>query len=126
MKSPFLYLSAAVLLSACTDNAKDLTSVSQGMTKSQVVQAIGEPSRKNNLELAELWTYKDYNKTLIFRSDTVYDIITASTINTDSIENSFKDVAEDIKQGVKKIGRELDTVGEKLEDGLDRDTINNR
>lgn len=122
MKTVFKLLPAVLFLSACADNSRDFTRVSQGMNKQQVVQSIGEPSRKNDLGVAELWTYSDYNKTLIFRSDTVYDIITASTIKMDSIKSSLKKVGKDLKEGAKKVGRELDTVGKKLEGKLGRDT----
>jgi hypothetical protein len=122
MNTVWISLSSALLLSACADASKDLTNVSRGMKKQEVIHAIGEPSRKNDIEIAELWVYPDYNKTLVFRSDTVYDIVTSSTIKTDSIKNSLKEVGKDIKKGVNKVGGELDTVGKKLRGKLKSDS----
>ena len=119
-------LLSAVLLAGCSDNSKELTNISQGMNKQEVIQAIGEPSRKNNIELAELWVYPKYNKTLIFRADTVYDIVNSSTAEIDSIKSSLKGLGKGIKKGVKKIGKELDTVGKKLEGKIDNDTNENK
>lgn len=124
MKAIFIFL--AVLLTACADNSKELTNVSQGMNKQEVVQAIGEPSRKNNLEIAELWVYPEYDKTLIFRADTVYDIVNSSTVKLDSIKSSFKDLGQGIKKEAKKVGQKLDTVGKKLEGKFDNDTSENK
>ena len=124
MKAIFLFL--VVLFTACADNSKELTNVSQGMNKQEVVQAIGEPSRKNNLEIAELWVYPEYDKTLIFRADTVYDIVNSLTVKLDSIKSSFKDLGQGIKKEAKKVGRKLDTVGKKLEGKFDNDTSENK
>ncbi|HXH98867.1 MAG TPA: hypothetical protein VNI52_01265 [Sphingobacteriaceae bacterium] len=122
MKAVFKIFFPVIFLSACADGSKELPNVSQGMNKQQVIQLIGEPPKRKNLAVAELWTYPDYNKTLIFRSDTVYDIISASTLKVDSIESSFKNLGNKLKRGTKKVGKELDTLGKKLEGKLDRDT----
>jgi len=124
MKAVFLLL--IPLLAACSDNSKELTNISQGMNKQEVIRAIGEPSRKNDIELAELWVYPKYNKTLVFRADTVYDIVNSSTAEIDSIKSSLKGLGKGITKGVKKIGKELDTVGKKLEGEIDNDTNKNK
>lgn len=124
MKAPLLLLAAA-LFSGCADS-KDVTLVSKGMNKQEVTQAIGEPSKKTNIELAELWIYPELNKTIVLRADTVYDILATSTSEIDSLEESLKDLGGDIKQGVKKIGRGLDTIEDKLQGEPDTDTTANR
>jgi hypothetical protein len=125
MKAIIVLSTSIALLAGCSNNSKELTNVSQGMNKQQVIQAIGEPARRNDLKIAELWVYPTYNKTLVFRADTVYDIVNSSTASVDSIKNSFKELGKDIKKGAKKIGHELDTVGRKLENKFDKDTNDN-
>ena len=89
------------------------------MTKSEVLAITGEPTKKNDIKVAELWTYDAADRTIIFRKDTVYNIMTSSEARIDSIEASMKEVGEDITQGAKETGRDIEQEAQKMGDKID-------
>lgn len=116
MKRTLLSFFIAALIAGCTSAPKDFSGVRSGMTKEQVVQAAGEPAKKNNIEVAELWTYPAQDRTVVFRADTVYDIITSAEARTDSIRSTIGKAEEKLKSGSKSLGKKIDTTFRKLED----------
>lgn len=117
------FLLILLLFAGCANRSKDITQVSKGMSKQEVIAVIGEPSHKKDIEVAELWDYPAYNKTIIFRKDTVYDWVVSSSAQIDSIKDSFKDLGTGIRKGIKKIGSKLDTVTKKLENKRGPDSL---
>ena len=69
--------------------------------------------------LAELWTYDSADRTIIFRKDTVYNIITSSEARIDSLENTMKDAGEKIKEGAKETGEDIKEGTKKITDKAD-------
>lgn len=122
MKKPIISIFILAVIAACSRAPKDFSGVHTGMRKEEVVLAAGEPSKKNNIEIAELWTYTAQDRTVIFRADTVYDIITSANARTDSIRASIGKAEDKLKSGTKKLGKKIDTTFKKLEDRFDRDT----
>ena len=122
MKKKIILPLAALFMAACSNEPKDFSTVTTGMTKQEVVRAAGEPGKKQDIEIAELWTYPAYDRTVVFRKDTVYDIITSADARTDSIRTSIGKMEEKLKSGTKKLGGKIDSTFERLDDRFKRDT----
>lgn len=123
MKTSVALLAIALLFSTCSQKQKKLADIKTGMTKNEVIASIGQPEKKNDIGVAELWVYPAVDRTVVFRQDTVYDIITSAEARADSIEATLKEAGRDIKQGLKKAGDKLDSVGGRIEGKLERDTF---
>lgn len=121
MKKLFILLAVPVLAS-CSNQPKDFSNVTTGMSKEEVARAVGEPARKNDIQVAELWTYPTQDRTVVFRADTVYDIITSAEARADSIKGTLGTVGEKVESGAKKLGGKVDSTFEKLDNQLRRDT----
>lgn len=129
MKLLFLTFLSAVILSSCTRPAKDLATVEIGMTRSEVAGIVGEPEKKNVINNTEIWDYPDSSRTVVFRMDTVYSIMTTAKARLDSLNIWMDSTNNKAKQGfgkvgeqLKKAGNKLEQVGENVEDKLRRDT----
>jgi hypothetical protein len=118
MKNIILFLATIVLLS-CNRQQKEFASIEKGMNKSKVLELAGEPTKKTNVGLAELWTYDASNRTVIFRKDTVYNIITSSEARLDSLKNSMEEAGSKIEAGAKETGKDLKEGADKLTDKAD-------
>jgi len=105
MKNIFLF--AAVVLLSCNKQQKDFASIEKGMNKSKVVELAGEPTKKTNVGVAEFWTYDGSDRTVIFRKDTVYNIITSSEARIDSLGKSMEEAGNKIEQGAKETGEDI-------------------
>jgi ABC-type antimicrobial peptide transport system permease subunit len=90
MKQIFLGFVLITLFFSCSNTAKELNGIKKGMTKEQVLSYGGEPTSRNNLNIADLWVYEDADRTVVFRDDTVFNIITTANARIDSIELSLK------------------------------------
>ncbi|WP_026898064.1 hypothetical protein [Daejeonella oryzae] len=122
----FLYaITAAIFLSACSEQQKEFSDISAGMTQQEVILNAGEPSAKKELGQTELWTYKDADRTIVFRNDTVLNVLTSSEARIDSIEMSLQDVGEDIKTGAEKAAGKIDSLGNNLKKRISRDSLIN-
>ncbi|HEY1023604.1 MAG TPA: hypothetical protein VGE26_00460 [Sphingobacteriaceae bacterium] len=121
MKTTALFI-VLLLLASCGGTPKDFSTVSQGMTQQEVIRQVGEPALRKDIEVAILWTYPQHDRTVVFRADTVYDIMTSREAREDSIKASLQHLGRDIKKGAKKIGSKLDSAGERLIDKLEDDT----
>lgn len=129
MKPLFLTFLSAVILSSCTRPAKDLATVEIGMTRTEVAGIVGEPEKKNVVNNTEIWDYPDSNRTVVFRMDTVYSIMTTAKARLDSLNIWMDSTNNKAKKGFGKVGEQLKNAGEKLEevgqnveDKLKRDT----
>ena len=109
---------ATLFLMACGNNPKTFENIRLGMTKADVVTEVGEPSKKNDLLMAELWVYDQYDRTLVFKSDTVSDIITSAEARVDSIENSLKDFGQDVKQKLDHTGDTIDSASLRIKNKI--------
>jgi len=113
MKNSFIFF-IGLLLAGCSAKQKSLADIEKGMSKSEVVSLIGEPAEKNNIGIAELWVYPDSNRTVVFRSDTVYDIMTSAEARIDSIETNLDSAGKEIKDKTLKLGEKIDSLGNRL------------
>jgi hypothetical protein len=112
-------LFACFIIFACNKQQKDFSQIKKGMNKNEVLALAGEPTKKNNLGVAEFWTYDAANRTVVFRKDTVYNIMTSSEARIDSLKMSTEETGEKIKQGAKETGQGLKEKTKKLENKID-------
>ena len=117
MKTLLVFFSALLFLS-CNKQQKEFANIEKGMNKSQVLELAGEPTKKNNVGLAELWTYDSADRTIIFRKDTVYNIITSSEARIDSLQSTMKDAGQKIEEGAKETGEDIKEGTKELKDSL--------
>lgn len=114
MKPFFFILAALVLLNSCSNDTKQLSGVKKGMAKETVLANAGEPTSRNNLEVADLWVYEDADRTVVFREDTVFNVITTANARIDSIEMSLKDAGVNIKHSILNAKDSIDSVATKV------------
>ncbi|MEO8795629.1 MAG: hypothetical protein ABI390_09185 [Daejeonella sp.] len=112
-----------VLMSACTQSRQKFENVEKGMSMQEVSLNAGEPSEKKNLGNIELWVYKDADRTVVFRHDSVFTIITSAEARADSIEMIVNKAGNDLKKGVIKAGDKLDSLGGNLIEQFSEDSI---
>jgi outer membrane protein assembly factor BamE (lipoprotein component of BamABCDE complex) len=122
MKTLFFTLISILFLSSCSRPAKDLATVEIGMTKEQVTAIVGEPIKKNVINKTEIWDYPDSNRTIVFRMDTVYSIMTSARARLDSMNIWVDSTNTKAKKGLSKIGDKIENVSEKIGDKLKRDS----
>src|SRR6476661_3743939 len=107
-----LYIFILLTLVSCTRSGQDFGAVKQGMTKNEVIAAAGQPSKKSNIGIAELWTYSANDRTVVFRKDTVYQIMTSAEARTDSLKVDVKEAGSKIKDKLNNFGDTLSKVGD--------------
>lgn len=122
MKSTFFIFLLAIIFSSCSRPQKDLATVEIGMTKAEVTEIVGEPKKKNVINKTEIWDYPDSNRTIVFRMDTVYSIMTSARARLDSISIWMDSTNTKVKKGFGKIGDKLEDAGDKIQDKVKRDT----
>lgn len=120
MKKIFALLLATAAFAACTNRPKDLSTVTIGMTKTEVTAIVGEPVKKNILNSTEIWDYPDSSRTIVFRKDTVYTIMTSRKARMDSIAIWVDTADNRLERGLDKAGQAIEKAGEKIEDAADR------
>lgn len=125
MKRTFLTLALPIALLSCREAPKDFSSVSIGMTKDEVTAAVGEPAKKNELAVVDVWVYPQTDRSVIFRKDTVYNIVTSSEARIDSIETSLERTGEKVEGSLNRIGDSLEKTGQQIKDKFRRDTTRN-
>jgi hypothetical protein len=110
-----------IILAGCSGQPKSFSEVKTGMTNKEVLQNAGEPDKKQSIGVADLWTYQTANRTVVFRQDTVYDIVTSANARVDSIKSVLNKVGgkadraaekagSAIKKGAGKAGRKIDSL----------------
>ncbi len=115
MKNSFLALTTVIIISACNRPSKDLAMVEIGMSKSEVGGSIGEPKTKNVVNNTEVWDYADSGRTVVFRKDTVYSIMTSPKARLDSMKVWVDSADNKTKKVLGKVGEKLNNAGDKLE-----------
>lgn len=114
-----------LFLAACAGNSKDFSSVKTGMSSQQVLLHAGEPDQKHDIGVADLWIYEKVDRTVVFRQDTVYDIITSSNARIDSIEMTLDHLGDKIENQAEKAVDKIDSLGNKLKKKLRVDSLKN-
>lgn len=115
MKTLFLTLLSAILLGSCSRPERDLAAVEIGMTKAEVTNLVGEPKKKDVINETEIWTYPDSSRTVVFRLDTVYSIMTSPKARLDSINIWMDSTGNKIEKGLEKVGDKLKNAVDKVE-----------
>lgn len=118
-----LIVACSVALIACSGNVKELSSVEVGMSSKQVLQYAGEPDKRQNLGVANLWVYEKADRTVVLRNDTVFDIITSADARIDSIKATLDSIGDTIEKQAEKAGNKLDSVSRTLKRRLRNDTV---
>lgn len=102
---------AVLFLASCSQQKKEFKNVSVGMTQTEVTQNAGEPSSKKNAGPLALWVYLEANRTVVFRNDTVLNVITSADARVDSIQMLLKNAGKDLKKDLKKeAGKAIDKI----------------
>jgi len=122
MKRLPLYYIAILSLAACSRPAKDLGSVEIGMTKDEVTSIVGQPEKKDVINKTELWNFTDSSRTVVFRSDTVYAIVTSPKARLDSIAVWVGKTNNKVKKGFGNIGEKIEKAAGNVERKLKRDS----
>ncbi len=124
MKPILIFATAFLLFSSCNRPSKELATVEIGMSKTEVIGIVGEPNKKNVVNKTEIWDYPDSNRTVVFRMDTVYAVMTSARARLDSVNTWMDSTNTKFKKGFGKIGEKLEDVGDKIEGKVKRDSIN--
>jgi len=124
MKSFLTLFLGLSILSSCSRPAKELGSVKIGMTKTEVSAVIGEPKKKNVINETEIWDYPDSSRTVVFRMDTVYSIMTSARARLDSVNTWLDSTNQKVKKQFGKAGDKLEDAAEKIQRGVSKDSIN--
>ena len=114
-----LIVFTAILFLSCNKQQKEFADIKKGMQKSQVETIAGEPTKKTNVGFVEMWTYDAADRTIIFRSDTVFNIITSSEARLDSIQNQLKEAGQKIEDGAKETGQDINEATKKIKNKAD-------
>lgn len=120
MIKSLLILICASALVACSRQQKDFSTVKVGMTKEEVISTVGEPEKKNNIGI-ELWVYPRADRTVVFRSDTVYGIITTAKARMDSIRNSLEKLGKQVENKLENAGKSIDSTADSIQNKLRKD-----
>ena len=126
MKALLTLFIAVFILLACNRPAKDLGSVRIGMTKPQVVAIVGEPEKKDVINKTELWNFTDSSRTVVFRADTVYAIMTSPKARLDSMASWVGKTNEKVKKGFGNIGEKIENATDKVEKKLKKDSTKSK
>ncbi len=105
---------AGLLLAGCSENSKNFSSVAVGMSAAEVLEIVGEPDRKRDVGIVNLWVYTTADRTVVMRRDTVYDVITSASARIDSIETSLDNLGDRIENQAEKAGEKLDSLSRSI------------
>lgn len=123
MKTTLLTLSAVIVIAmACNRPAKDLADVEIGMHRDSVLGMLGEPKKKDVINATEVWNYTDSSRTIVFRSDTVYAVMTSPEARLDSVSKWLGHTNEKVKDGFGNVGEQLESVAGKVKHTLKKDS----
>lgn len=118
MKPLLLISFVLTLIYSCSNTPKELKGVRRGMTKEQVLTYGGEPTSRNNLNIADLWVYEDADRTVVFRNDTVFNIITTANARIDSIEISLKNAGDNLKNNLSSAKDSIQRTGANIKSNV--------
>jgi len=122
MKNIIICASLITVFVACNRPSRDLATVEIGMTKTEVINIVGEPPKKEVVNKTEVWDYPDSARTVVFRADTVYAIMTSPKARLDSMSKWLDSTNQKVKKGFGKVGDKLDNAADKIKDKLKKDT----
>lgn len=124
LKAVFQSVASILLFTAvsCSNTPKSLSVVETGMSKEEVLTIVGEPKSRNVVNETEIWDYPDSSRTVIFRKDTVYHILTSPEARADSIGMWLDKTNERVKDGLENITDKAARAGEKIKDKIDKDS----
>ena len=95
------------------------------MTSLEVLKFAGEPDKKQDIGVADLWVYEKADRTVVFRQDTVYDIITSANARIDSVKMTLENVGDKIENQAEKAVDKIDSLGNRLNKKLRVDSLKN-
>lgn len=110
----------------CSPAPKKLGAVEYGMSKPEVVSIVGEPAKKNVVNKTEIWDYPDSSRTIVFRMDTVYSIITSAKARADSMGLWLDSTNSKAKNALNKIDDGVKRAADKVKGKLRKDSTNNK
>ena len=119
-------LGLSILTAACSRPAKELGTIEIGMSKQQVLSAIGEPEKKDVINKTEIWDYPDSARTIVFRADTVYSIMTSPKARLDSMGKWLDTTNQKVKKGFGNIGDKVENAAKKVGDKFKKDSTKTR
>ncbi|WP_374164450.1 outer membrane protein assembly factor BamE [Arcticibacter sp. MXS-1] len=120
IRHTFLLLGA--LFAGCSNSPKKLSTVETGMTRDEVIGIVGEPKSKNVLNATEVWDYPDADRTVVFRKDTVYQIITSPQARADSIAMWMDKTDDKVKDQLSELVDKAGEAGNKISEKLKKDS----
>jgi len=116
MKTALLILTI-FLCTACNQKQKDFSTVKIGMTKDQVTNIVGDPGKKNDIGI-QMWVYPEAGRTVVFRDDTVYSVITSADARIDSIKESLGKAEDKVEKGLNKVGDSIDSSAKRVKEKI--------
>jgi len=122
MMNKILFALIVLTILGCSQRPKDFSSVKVGMTGQEVLLHAGEPDRKNDIGIADLWIYERADRTVVFREDTVYDIITSADARIDSVKTTLDNLGDKIENQAEKAVDRLDSARRNLRNPADNDS----
>ena len=108
-----------IAITACGKKPKDFSTIKTGMTKNQVTMTAGNPDKQNDIGETSFWAYRDADRTVVFRKDTIYTIITSTEARLDSINSLIKKADDKIATGLDKMGNALDNTSTRIKRRMD-------
>lgn len=118
MKKYLVILLILTILNSCGDKQKDFANIKKGMTKEDVLKQVGEPTKKNDILIAEIWKYDLHDRTIVFRNGAVYDIMTSTEARIDSIESTLKHTGRGVKEKLRHAGDTIDSASQKIKNKI--------
>lgn len=112
-----------IFLMACHHSPKKLAVVTTGMSKGEVLGMVGEPKNKNIINETEVWDYPDSSRTIIFRMDTVYTIITSPSARADSLGKWLDKTDKKVKDQLGEVADKAGEAGKKLINKVQDDSV---
>lgn len=88
------------------------------MSKEEVIKQVGEPTKKNDILIAEVWRYDLHDRTIVFRNGAVYDIMTSAEARIDSIESTLKETGREVKEKLRHAGDTIDSASRKIKNKI--------
>lgn len=87
VKRMIVLLSLSILVSGCAGSAKSINSLNVGMTKAEVIEAMGEPSYTSGAKNVEILSYKLTSNSLF--SETYFVRIVNGSVDRFGPQGSF-------------------------------------
>ncbi len=119
MKTIVMIFALAIAMTACGKKPKDFSTIKPGMTKPEVTMSAGNPDKQNDIGETSFWAYRDADRTVVFRKDTVYTIITSTEARLDSINGMLQKADDKIATGLGKVGDALDNTSARIKRSMD-------